>query len=80
MFKEMDEAWDRKDFARLAELEVSMWVDGPGQSKTRIDSSLRERVREMILNTYTTHTTEGRRRSALILLRPRDSRKSRHRR
>lgn len=36
-----------------------MWVDGPGQPESRVASSLRERIREMILGTYTSHTTEG---------------------
>ncbi len=59
MFNEMNEAWDHKDFVRLADLEVRMWVDGPGQSETRVNHALRERIREMILHTYTTHTTKG---------------------
>ena len=59
MFNEMEQAWKQKDFARLAALELSVWVDGPGQPETRVDASLRERVRDMILNTYKTHTTEG---------------------
>lgn len=59
MFNQMNEAWEHKDFARLADLEVRMWVDGPGQAETRVNHALRERVREMILHTYTTHTTKG---------------------
>ena len=55
----MEETWKQKDFVRLADLEVKMWVDGPGQSETRVAPALRERVRNMILNTYTTHVTEG---------------------
>jgi 3-oxoadipate enol-lactonase len=63
MFRDMESAWNQKDFQRLAGLELRMWVDGPGQSDDRVDSALRERVREMILNTYSTHTTEGKPRS-----------------
>jgi pimeloyl-ACP methyl ester carboxylesterase len=59
MFNVMEEAWNQKDFVRLAALEVSMWVDGPGQSETRVAPALRERVRDMILSTYTSHVTEG---------------------
>lgn len=59
LFDEMEELWKTKDFARLADLEVRMWVDGPGQPETRVPSHIRERVRNMILNTYTTHVTEG---------------------
>jgi pimeloyl-ACP methyl ester carboxylesterase len=60
MFDEMEELWNRKEFAALADLEVRVWVDGPGQPATRVNSALRQRVREMILNTYNTHTAEGR--------------------
>jgi pimeloyl-ACP methyl ester carboxylesterase len=59
MFDEMSEAWDQKDFVRLAGLELKMWVDGPGQQESRVAAALRERVRGMILDTYTSHTTEG---------------------
>lgn len=59
MFNEMQEAWNQKDFVRLAGLELKMWVDGPGQPETRVAFALRERVRDMILDTYTSHTTEG---------------------
>jgi len=59
MFDEMNEAWDQKGFVRLAGLELNMWVDGPTQPETRVAPALRERVREMILDTYTSHTTEG---------------------
>jgi 3-oxoadipate enol-lactonase len=59
MFDEMEQAWKQKDFARLAALELRVWVDGPGQPETRVEPLLRERVRGMILNTYNTHTMEG---------------------
>jgi pimeloyl-ACP methyl ester carboxylesterase len=48
-FEEMDKAWEQKDFARLAELEVQMWVDGPMQSTLRVPAAIREKVREMDL-------------------------------
>lgn len=59
MFAEMDRLYEAKDFTRLADLEVRMWVSGPGQSPDRVGLPLRERVREMILRNYTTHTVEG---------------------
>ena len=30
-------AFEAKDWGRLAELETAYWVDGPGQSPTRVD-------------------------------------------
>ncbi len=59
MFAEMDRLWEAKEFTRLADLEVRMWVSGPGQPPDRVALPVRERVREMILNNYTTHTVEG---------------------
>lgn len=56
---EIDEAWNQKDFVRLADLGVRMWLDGPGQPETRVAPALRKRVREMTLNTCTTHETQG---------------------
>ncbi len=47
MFAEMDEAWEQGDFTRLVDLEVRMWVDGPGQPPDRVDARVRERVRQM---------------------------------
>jgi hypothetical protein len=79
MFDEMSEAWDQKDFVRLAGLELKMWVDGPGQQESRVAAALRERVRGMILDTYTRTRRKGSR-SALILRQQSDSRKSRRRR
>ena len=38
---------EQKDFALVNELELRMWVDGPGQSPARTPSALRERMREM---------------------------------
>jgi 3-oxoadipate enol-lactonase len=47
MFAAMDEAWEKREFARLVDLEVRMFVDGPGQPPDRVDHRVRERVREM---------------------------------
>jgi pimeloyl-ACP methyl ester carboxylesterase len=38
---------EKKDFALLNELELRLWVDGPGQRPDRVPSALRERMREM---------------------------------
>lgn len=46
-FAEMEAAWEQKDRARLLELELDMWVEGPQQARGRAASSVRERVREM---------------------------------
>ena len=59
MFAEMDRLWEAKEFTRLADLEVRMWVSGPGQPPDRVALPVRERIREMILNNYTTHKVEG---------------------
>lgn len=55
---EMEALWEKKDFIPLADLEVRYWCDGPGQAEGRCDASVRERVRAMILNNYTTQTVE----------------------
>ncbi len=59
MFAEMEKRWEAKEFARLADLEVQMWVHGPGQRPQRVAPAIRERVREMILNNYLTHKVDG---------------------
>jgi len=38
---------EKKDNALLNELELQLWVDGPGQPPDRVPSALRERMREM---------------------------------
>ena len=50
--KEWDElvaADEAGDLARISELEVRMWVDGPGRSPEDVDASIRDLVREMNL-------------------------------
>ena len=59
MFTEMEEAWEQRDIPRLIELEVRMWVDGPGQPPDRVDSRIRVRVRQMESETYAGNVTEG---------------------
>ena len=44
---DMVAAFKQGDFARAAELEVQIWVDGPHRTPDQVDSTIRERVREM---------------------------------
>lgn len=46
---ELEEADERGDVARVNELELQIWVDGPRRAPSEVDSRLRERVREMNL-------------------------------
>jgi 3-oxoadipate enol-lactonase len=46
-FTAMDEAYERGDDARLVELELQVWVDGPGQPAGRAPQAVRERVQAM---------------------------------
>jgi len=38
---------EQKDFSLLNELELRLWIDGPGQSLGRVPPALRERMRDM---------------------------------
>lgn len=51
MFKEMErlEAADPVDPAAVADIDVRLWVDGPGQPRTRVPAAIRELVHEMDL-------------------------------
>jgi pimeloyl-ACP methyl ester carboxylesterase len=57
--KREEELWEAKDWEGLADNDVQLWVDGPGQPAGRAPQQVRERVRAMSLNNYATHTTEG---------------------
>jgi pimeloyl-ACP methyl ester carboxylesterase len=59
LFDEMDAAEEAGDWERVADLDVKIWVDGPGQPEGRGDASVREKVRQMCLNNYTMHTESG---------------------
>ena len=56
---DMDRLWDEKKWAELAELETQVWVDGWGQSTTRVDRTLRDRVKGDVLSTYAAENEEG---------------------
>jgi 3-oxoadipate enol-lactonase len=49
LFEEMDrlESADAKDPDAIAEIDVRVWVDGPGQPPDRVDPAIREAVRAM---------------------------------
>jgi pimeloyl-ACP methyl ester carboxylesterase len=53
MFARMEELWKNGEIDALNELEVRMWVDGPGQPQGRAAASVRERVLRMNLNDLT---------------------------
>lgn len=59
IFEEMEQAWNARDFERVADLDVRIWVDGPGQPAGRADARVRERVRQMCLNNYRGYHTDG---------------------
>ncbi len=59
LFDKMEAAEEAEDWPLVADLDVSLWVDGPGQPATRVAQDLREKVRAMCLHNYTTHKVEG---------------------
>ncbi len=59
LIQAMMEAEEKRDFERMADLDVQLWVDGPGHAAGRADQRVRERVRQMCLNNYTNHAVEG---------------------
>jgi len=58
MFTEMEAALNHKDFPALVDLEMRMWIDGPGQPETRVSPQMRQKTRAMIANNYAQHQTE----------------------
>ena len=56
----MEALWAAKDWEALADLEVSVWVDGVGQPAGRAPAQVREMVRRMILDTYVQEKPDGR--------------------
>jgi len=52
LWKASEVAFEAKDWGRLADLETAFWVDGPGQSPTRVDPALRAQVRSWIYDSY----------------------------
>jgi|WetSurMetagenome_2_1015567.scaffolds.fasta_scaffold122818_2 3-oxoadipate enol-lactonase len=58
VFEEMEAAWEAKEWERLVDLEVQVWVDGPGQPAGRAPAAVREKVRAMCLENYRSQTVE----------------------
>jgi pimeloyl-ACP methyl ester carboxylesterase len=46
---QMESAWNKGNYARVSELEVQMWVDGPYRAPDQVNADLRAKVREMNL-------------------------------
>ncbi len=59
MFAEWEEAHNAGDFDRATEIEVRVWVDGPGQPVGRAGPVIREKVRAMIDANERNHPVEG---------------------
>jgi 3-oxoadipate enol-lactonase len=55
LFAQVEEAAEAGDFATANDLEVHIWVDGPRRNSDTVDSDVRERVRDMNLQTFTRH-------------------------
>jgi 3-oxoadipate enol-lactonase len=58
LWSEMERLEEAKDWEPLTELEVRLWVDGPGQPVDRVAPALRESVRGWILDSYRRHGQE----------------------
>ena len=55
LFSQVEAAGEAGDFDAANDLEVHIWVDGPRRDPGSVSSSVRERVREMNLATFTRH-------------------------
>jgi 3-oxoadipate enol-lactonase len=55
LFSQVEEAADAGDFATANEIEVHLWVDGPRRRPEAVNPGVRERVRDMNLQTFTRH-------------------------
>jgi pimeloyl-ACP methyl ester carboxylesterase len=62
LFDQMDalEGADPPDPAAIANIDIRVWVDGPGQPETRVPASIREKVREMDTPQYAPGHVAGR--------------------
>jgi 3-oxoadipate enol-lactonase len=62
LFDEADRLYDTepRDVAALVDLEVRIWVDGPGQPPTRVPAAIREPLREMDTPLNTPGRVDGR--------------------
>ncbi|HEY7349366.1 MAG TPA: alpha/beta fold hydrolase [Ktedonobacterales bacterium] len=55
-WREIDAAAEGKDVAQAVELELRLWVDGPGRTPEQVDPAVREQVRQM--NTHNFERSE----------------------
>ncbi len=62
LFDEMEalESADEPDPEAIADIDLRVWVDGPGQPDTRVPAAIRERVRAMDLPNYLPGHVSGR--------------------
>lgn len=51
-FEEMEEAETKEEWERVADIDVRVWVDGFGRPGGRGDERVREKVRQMCIETY----------------------------
>ena len=59
LYEAMEAAEEAREFERVAELDVRLWVDGPRQPEGRADPAVRQAVYAMALNNNTTAMVEG---------------------
>ena len=59
LFIEMDALWEKRDFSKLVEKEIQMFVAGPWQSIDRVRPQAREKVREMKLSNLSRRNREA---------------------
>ena len=59
IWEEPEKLYEAKDWQALAEWETAYWADGPGQSRDRLDRSIRAKVRDWILTNYQEEKEEG---------------------
>ncbi len=57
-FKETGEAFANKDFARLLELTLQIWVDGFHRTPDQVDPVVREKVGTMVIDNFQQHQSE----------------------
>ena len=57
-FKEMDEAFAKKDVARVREVVVQIWVDGFHRTPDQVDPVVREKVGTMMIDNFKQHQSE----------------------
>lgn len=58
LWQEMERLEQAGDWEPLSEMETALWVDGPGQSRDRVDPELRRRVYDWILENHRLHGHE----------------------